>query len=52
METPGHAYIDTPMRTHALDLRTQALCMRTHTWACVHMLENSERQVFCIKIKV
>ena len=37
---------------YALNLRTQALCTCTHTWACVHTLGNYERQVFCIKIKV
>jgi len=38
MKTLGQAYVDTRMHTHALDLCTQALCMRTHTRACVCML--------------
>ena len=38
METLGHAYAYTLMRTHAQALRAHASCMHTHTQACVRML--------------
>jgi len=37
MKTLGHAYVDTCMCTHALDLRVQASCMHTHKRASVRI---------------
>ena len=38
METLGHAYADTRMHTHALDMCMHASCVHTHTRACICML--------------